>query len=384
MPTREESGAEGAGRPGAAHGPRRRGAVAVPLAAAAGDGVRGRPLRELAGGRAVRLPGAGARSARPATCCWRCAGSPTPSGAFDPASAAGRVGAGGVAPRAAARGGRGAGPGRASRAGGAGAGRGQRSGGRAGAVGAAAARRTAARPPLRDRRWCTSTGPRRCAGWAIAAPARRAWARTQELLEELADEFERRGPARAGVRLLRHAAAAGARHGLVRERGRGLPERHPAAGRRRPEVLRARSTTRTSWPTRSRAASGRRPPPWRARRPNIALKVGLLYERHYRQRAASLFAEAARQTMAAGGPSEMAENALVAAIDVSAALGDLVAVRGAVRRGGRAAARPEAQGTLRRAGGAASGPRASGRRPGRRSRITCAAPTPTRTSGART
>ena len=52
-------------------------------------------------------------------------------------------------------------------------------------------------------------------------------------------------------------------------------------------------------------------------------KVGLLYERHYRQRAATLFAEAARHTMAAGGPSEMAENALVSAIDVSAAMGDL-------------------------------------------------------------
>ena len=60
-----------------------------------------------------------------------------------------------------------------------------------------------------------------------------------------------------------------------------------------------------------------------ARGGRYCLKVGLLYERHYRQRSATLFAEAARQMMAAGGPSEMAENALVSAIDVSAGLGDL-------------------------------------------------------------
>ena len=136
---------------------------------------------------AYQAPG---RSARRATCCWPCAGSPTPSA---PSTRPRRWN------------------GRWPRPGGA-------SGARRprcwpaqasppwprwswtrptiprgpGAVGTAAARRAAARPPYETAlvhfNWAEAL--RRLGD---RAAARRAWARTQELLEELADEFERRG-----------------------------------------------------------------------------------------------------------------------------------------------------------------------------------------------
>jgi tetratricopeptide (TPR) repeat protein len=56
---------------------------------------------------------------------------------------------------------------------------------------------------------------------------------------------------------------------------------------------------------------------------DFSLRLGLAYERHYRQRAASLWNEAARHNVAAGGPAEVSENALVAAIDAAASAGDL-------------------------------------------------------------
>jgi hypothetical protein len=56
---------------------------------------------------------------------------------------------------------------------------------------------------------------------------------------------------------------------------------------------------------------------------DFSLRLGLSYERHYRQRAASLWNEAARQNTAAGGAPEISENALVAAIDAAASAGDL-------------------------------------------------------------
>src|SRR5439155_18369604 len=56
---------------------------------------------------------------------------------------------------------------------------------------------------------------------------------------------------------------------------------------------------------------------------DFSLRFGLAYERHYRQRAASLWNEAARHNAVAGGPPEVSENALVAAIDAAASAGDL-------------------------------------------------------------
>jgi tetratricopeptide (TPR) repeat protein len=58
----------------------------------------------------------------------------------------------------------------------------------------------------------------------------------------------------------------------------------------------------------------------------FSLRLGLTYERHYRQRAASLWNEAARHNAVNGGPPEVSENALVAAIDAAASAGDLPVV----------------------------------------------------------
>jgi hypothetical protein len=54
-----------------------------------------------------------------------------------------------------------------------------------------------------------------------------------------------------------------------------------------------------------------------------SLKAGLVYDRHYLGRAAELWATTARQNEAAGGPTDLSENALRSAIDAASALGDL-------------------------------------------------------------
>jgi hypothetical protein len=59
---------------------------------------------------------------------------------------------------------------------------------------------------------------------------------------------------------------------------------------------------------------------------DFSLRLGLAYERHYRQRAASLWNEAARHNAVSGGPPEVSENALVAAVDAAASAGDLPVV----------------------------------------------------------
>jgi tetratricopeptide (TPR) repeat protein len=56
---------------------------------------------------------------------------------------------------------------------------------------------------------------------------------------------------------------------------------------------------------------------------DFSVSLGLRYERAYRQRAVSLWHEAARQNSLANGAPEVSENALVASIDVAASLGDL-------------------------------------------------------------
>jgi hypothetical protein len=155
------------------------------------------------------------------------------------------------------------------------------------------------------------------------AAARRAWAHTQELLEELADEFERHGQRERAFDCYGMLLRLGRDSGSFENVAEGYLNaiRLLAGDDQKFYVLQyyedflAYAVQSREWQaaaTLAREAA------------EYCLKVGLLYERHYRQRAASLFAEAARQTMSAGGPSEMAENALVAAIDVSAGLGDLV------------------------------------------------------------
>jgi tetratricopeptide (TPR) repeat protein len=152
--------------------------------------------------------------------------------------------------------------------------------------------------------------------------ARRAWAHTQELLEQLADEFERRGQRERAFDCYGMLLRLGRDSGSFENVAEGYLNaiRLLAGDDQKFYVLQyyedflAYAVQSREWQaaaTLAREAA------------EYCLKVGLLYERHYRQRSASLYAEAARQVMSAGGPSEMAENALQAAIDVSAALGDL-------------------------------------------------------------
>jgi hypothetical protein len=58
---------------------------------------------------------------------------------------------------------------------------------------------------------------------------------------------------------------------------------------------------------------------------DYSLKAGLVYDRYYLGRAAELWAETAQRNEAAGGPSDLSENALHAGIDAASALGDLAA-----------------------------------------------------------
>lgn len=59
---------------------------------------------------------------------------------------------------------------------------------------------------------------------------------------------------------------------------------------------------------------------------DFSARLGLVYERHYRQRAASLWNEVARHNTLVGGPAEVTENALVAAVDAAVATRDLPVV----------------------------------------------------------
>jgi tetratricopeptide (TPR) repeat protein len=56
---------------------------------------------------------------------------------------------------------------------------------------------------------------------------------------------------------------------------------------------------------------------------DFSASLNVKTDRHYRQRAMSLWHEAARQNLLGNGPIEVSENALIAGIDVAASLGDL-------------------------------------------------------------
>ena len=267
MPTREEAELKERADRSLRTAPRGRGAVAVPLAAAAGDGVRGRAFTRAGWRGAVGLPGGwahargGLRAAGAAALRRRRADIRPEAAPIEWALAASRRGQRREAAEVLSR------PGYPALA--------------ALELDAANDRRARARcgsgccndarcaTALRDRRWCISTGPRRCAGWAIAAAARRAWARTQELLEQLADEFERRGQRERAFDCYGMLLRLGRDSGSFENVAEGYLNaiRLLAATTRSSTSC---STTRTSWPTPSRAGSGRRPPPWRARRRSTA------------------------------------------------------------------------------------------------------------------
>ncbi|HEY0710965.1 MAG TPA: HEAT repeat domain-containing protein, partial [Polyangia bacterium] len=152
--------------------------------------------------------------------------------------------------------------------------------------------------------------------------ARRAAARTQELLESLADTFERRRQRERAFDCYGILLRLGRDHGSFENVSEGYLNaiRLLAADDQKFYVLQYYEDFLAY------AVQGRE---WRAAAmlardaAEYCGKSGLVYERHYRQRAAGLFAEAARQSIAQGGPTELAESALVAGIDVAAALGDL-------------------------------------------------------------
>ena len=56
---------------------------------------------------------------------------------------------------------------------------------------------------------------------------------------------------------------------------------------------------------------------------DFSASVGLVYDKHYLARAATLWAEAARANLAVDGPMDLTENAFCAGVDAATALGDL-------------------------------------------------------------
>jgi len=152
--------------------------------------------------------------------------------------------------------------------------------------------------------------------------ARKASIRTQGMLEALADEFERRGQRERAFDCYGILLRLGRDTGSFENVAEGYLNaiRLLSADDQKFYVLQyyedflAYAIQAKEWQaaaTLAREAG------------DYCGRVGLLYERHYRQRATSLFSEAARHVFAQRGPTEMAENALVAAIDVAAGLGDL-------------------------------------------------------------
>jgi HEAT repeat protein len=189
--------------------------------------------------------------------------------------------------------------------------------------------------------------------------ARRAFARAQELLEGLADEFERRGQRERAFDCYNILLRLGRDAGSFENVAEGYLNiiRLQQADDQKFLVLQyyedflAYAVQSREWQaaaTLAREAA------------EYCLKVGLMYERHYRQRAATLFAEAARQSVAAGNPPEMAENALSAAIDAASELGDLPLCGELYRE---AAELPLAPKRKERYAGLAARLRASGARP---------------------
>jgi hypothetical protein len=154
-----------------------------------------------------------------------------------------------------------------------------------------------------------------------AAAAARELATTQRLLEVLADEFETRGePKRALecyrllVRLARDTGSfENAAEGYLNSIRILVREDEKSYAFQLYEDFLAFAVERKEWyaaATLAREAA------------SYAIKTGLVYDRHYLARAAELWERTAKENEAAGGPVDLSENALHAAIDAAAALGD--------------------------------------------------------------
>ena len=146
--------------------------------------------------------------------------------------------------------------------------------------------------------------------------ARRELAITQTLLEELADDFESRGDRERAFDCYAVLMRLGRRPGRSRTspRATSTPSVCTEADYREKLVLEYYedflefAASSQEWHAAALLAQDAAD----------SCAVGLSYERHYRQRASSLWSEAARHNTAAGGPPEVSENALVAAVDAAA------------------------------------------------------------------
>jgi hypothetical protein len=152
-------------------------------------------------------------------------------------------------------------------------------------------------------------------------PARRTFARTQQILEELADEFETRGERERAFDCYRILVRMGKDTGSFENAAEGYLNciRLLAAEDQKFYVLQfyedflAFATQNQEWHAAAALAG---------EAADFSLRSGLVYDRHYRERSAALWAEAARHNATIGGPPELSENALVAAVDAACALGD--------------------------------------------------------------
>jgi tetratricopeptide (TPR) repeat protein len=157
---------------------------------------------------------------------------------------------------------------------------------------------------------------------ADAEGSRRILARAQRMLEELADDFERRGARERAFDCYGVLLQLGRQTGSFENVAEGYLNsiRLLASDDQKYYVLQYYedfldfAVEAREW--HAAAALAREAA-------EFSTKAGLVYDTHYRQRAAALWFQAARHNVTLEGPPELSENALMAAIDVAAALGDL-------------------------------------------------------------
>ena len=153
------------------------------------------------------------------------------------------------------------------------------------------------------------------------AAAGRSLSVAQRLLEVVADDFETRGEPQRALDCYRLLLRMGRDTGSFENAAEGylnsirilteIGERTYAV--QFYEDFLAHAVERQEWyaaATLAREAA------------TYSLKVGLVYDRHYLGRAAELWEATATHNEAAGGPADLSENALHAAIDAAAQLGE--------------------------------------------------------------
>jgi tetratricopeptide (TPR) repeat protein len=154
------------------------------------------------------------------------------------------------------------------------------------------------------------------------AQARQETAITQRLLEACADDFETQGESERALDCYGAWLRLGRDSGSFEDVAEGTLNsiRILAASQQRFLVLQyyddflQLASTVGEWHAAASLA---------VEAADFSASLGPPYQRHYQQRALSLWHEAARQNLLAKGPVEVSENAFVAGVDVAASLGDL-------------------------------------------------------------